>query len=131
MFSRSAHSLSSGLWDRSKGESITIFDRRRYSIYLSTPRCLQLWQLDKSLTIAIHLSKQFLPPIDYLTALWPCEGKQALHNVLDISDSFGDLFLDQRRFYMEIRQELEHACLEIGLDPPPPPNLRFSPAALP
>ena len=37
-------------------------------------RCLHLWSLDNSLTFAIELSKKFLPLIDYLTALWPCEG---------------------------------------------------------
>ena len=45
------------------------------SSYYPKFRCLQLWTLDKTLTIAVQLSKEFLAPIDYLTSLWPSEGK--------------------------------------------------------
>ncbi|KAI5121039.1 hypothetical protein M0805_008615 [Coniferiporia weirii] len=78
-------------------------------------RCLQIWKLDTSLTLALELSKSFLRPIEYLTALWPCE--------------------DQRASYVQLRQGLAEACRTTGLDPPPPMNFTFpsvsSPAALP
>ncbi|KAH8113570.1 hypothetical protein DFH11DRAFT_1510242 [Phellopilus nigrolimitatus] len=74
-------------------------------------RCLQLWSADKSLIKALELSKDFLPPIDYLSALWPCE--------------------EQRTQYARIRQELENACHEAGLDPLPPLNLVFPPPSSP
>jgi len=82
------------------------FARRPFFIFWfmgQISRCLQLWSLDNSLTFAIELSKKFLPPVDYLTALWPCE--------------------DQRRQYYNIRQRLEHACVAIGIELPPPANL--------
>ncbi|KLO16752.1 hypothetical protein SCHPADRAFT_847678, partial [Schizopora paradoxa] len=74
-------------------------------------RCLHLWSLDNSLTFAIELSKKFLPLIDYLTALWPCE--------------------DQRRHYYNIRTRLENACRAIGAELPPPAQLSLPPPSQP
>ncbi|OCB87151.1 hypothetical protein A7U60_g5665 [Sanghuangporus baumii] len=68
-------------------------------------RCLQLWYADKSLTVALELAKNFLSPINYLSALWPCE--------------------EQRASYASIQTQLENACLEAGLEPPPPIDPSF------
>jgi hypothetical protein len=38
-------------------------------------RALSLWSCDKSLRVALDVSRALLAPIDYLTALWPCPGK--------------------------------------------------------
>lgn len=37
-------------------------------------RALSLWASDRSLTVALDVSKALLAPIDHLTALWPCPG---------------------------------------------------------
>jgi hypothetical protein len=37
-------------------------------------RALSLFECDKSLIVALEVSKALLAPIDYLTALWPCPG---------------------------------------------------------
>src|SRR5271154_4910294 len=56
----------------------------RYAPFLSlfgvvitkiTCRALSLWDCDHSLTIALDVCKAFLPPIEYLTGLWPCGGQ--------------------------------------------------------
>jgi hypothetical protein len=65
-------------------------------------RCLSLWRSDPSLTTALELCKAFLPPIELLTCLFPC--------------SF------QRSRLMLFRSRVEEACLQAGVELPPPPN---------
>ncbi|KAF8172009.1 hypothetical protein K438DRAFT_1729122 [Mycena galopus ATCC 62051] len=66
-------------------------------------RALTLWQCDNSMTIALDVCKTFLPPIDYLTALWPCA--------------------EQRYRYDSLRERLREACKLAGIPLPPPLNL--------
>lgn len=40
---------------------------------LTVARLLNMWAVDNSMTEAIHLCFPFLGPIDYLSAIWPCE----------------------------------------------------------
>ncbi|KIK57175.1 hypothetical protein GYMLUDRAFT_75693 [Collybiopsis luxurians FD-317 M1] len=65
-------------------------------------RALRLWQCDNSLTIALDVCKAFLPAVDYLSALWPCQ--------------------EQRQRYLRIRDRLDAACYAAGIPSPPPPN---------
>ncbi|KAE9405655.1 hypothetical protein BT96DRAFT_915878 [Gymnopus androsaceus JB14] len=65
-------------------------------------RALRLWHCDNSLTIALDVCKAFLPAIDYLNALWPCE--------------------EQRQRYMHLRERLDSAFYTAGIPQPPPPN---------
>jgi hypothetical protein len=44
-------------------------------------RALSLWKRDKSLGIALDVSKALLGPIDHLTALWPCLGKPPSYDI--------------------------------------------------
>lgn len=37
-------------------------------------RALSLWDLDRTLTVALEVSKTLLAPIDQLSAIWPCPG---------------------------------------------------------
>ena len=41
---------------------------------LRTGRALSLWAHDNSLILALDVCRGFLAPIEYLSALWPCEG---------------------------------------------------------
>jgi hypothetical protein len=34
-------------------------------------KCLMLWRVDSSLTMALEVAEMWLPPIDYLLAVWP------------------------------------------------------------
>lgn len=124
-------------------------------------RCLQLWSMDKSLTFAVELAKHFIPPINYLTALWPCVGKSLLvsmpvkylfsccylggsyyrhryrgsvtnnlpflhFNMLrTISMSLHYKHIEQRTQYIQIRKNLDVACREAGIVPPPPVDINF------
>lgn len=36
--------------------------------------CLHLWNNDRSMTDALEVAKMFLPPVDTLTAMFPCQG---------------------------------------------------------
>ncbi|KZP33462.1 hypothetical protein FIBSPDRAFT_773133 [Athelia psychrophila] len=76
-------------------------------------RALSLWDLDRTLTVALEVSKTLLAPIDQLSAIWPCPA--------------------QRLRYSELRQQLDQACLCAGLPLPPPQNLllQVPPAPLP
>ncbi|KAG7088294.1 hypothetical protein E1B28_012305 [Marasmius oreades] len=66
-------------------------------------RALSLWQCDQSMVLALDVCKAFLPAIDYLSALWPCE--------------------EQRRRYDKLRARLDDACKAARVPLPPPPNL--------
>ncbi|KAJ6525304.1 hypothetical protein DFH09DRAFT_936753 [Mycena vulgaris] len=66
-------------------------------------RGLTLWHCDNSMTVALEVCKNFLAPIDYLTALWPCE--------------------EQRYRYESLREQLRDACDIAGITPPPSLNL--------
>jgi hypothetical protein len=44
-------------------------------------RALSLWDRDKSLRVALEVSKALLAPVNYLTALWPCPGESLLSDV--------------------------------------------------
>ncbi|KAJ7069638.1 hypothetical protein C8F01DRAFT_1113449 [Mycena amicta] len=70
-------------------------------------RCLTLWHTDNSLTVALDVCKNLLPPLDFLTALWPCS--------------------EQRRRYDKIRERLSDACRLAHVGPPPPLNLILPP----
>jgi len=66
-------------------------------------RCLQLWSFDYTLTYALEVSKMYLPPIEYLTALWPCS--------------------EQRVRYAQLRARLDHACLSARVPLPAKSNV--------
>jgi len=66
-------------------------------------RALSLWSCDRTLLIALEVSKALLAPIDYLTALWPCP--------------------EQRTRYERLREQLDQACMFAGIPLPDPPNL--------
>lgn len=38
-------------------------------------RALLLWSCDRSLTVALEVSKALLGPIEYLMSMWPCPGE--------------------------------------------------------
>jgi hypothetical protein len=38
-------------------------------------RCLMLWRVDASLTLALEVAEKWLPPIDYLLSVWPSPRK--------------------------------------------------------
>ena len=38
-------------------------------------RCLQYWQIDRSLDIALDNSSKYISVIDHLLDIWPCPGK--------------------------------------------------------
>ncbi|KAI0044523.1 hypothetical protein FA95DRAFT_1562170 [Auriscalpium vulgare] len=54
-------------------------------------RALTLWSLDNSLVIALDVTKAFLEPIDFLTAIYPCS--------------------EQRNRYERLKERLRLACL--------------------
>lgn len=88
------------------GMASNVLGKRPYFVWWfmsQVSRCLSLWQCDQSLFIALDVARAFLPPIDYLTCLWPCHA--------------------QRIRYNEIRQRLHNECIKYGLEPPPPPQL--------
>ncbi|KAG8847229.1 hypothetical protein FRB91_011977 [Serendipita sp. 411] len=72
----------------------------------SVMRLLNIWETNPSMTGALQLTFGFLPAIDYLTALWPCE--------------------NQRNKYLAIRKRLDDACRQSGLPPPSPPDLNVT-----
>ncbi|KAF8610279.1 hypothetical protein BDV93DRAFT_430457 [Ceratobasidium sp. AG-I] len=95
------------------GMASNVLGKRPYFVWwfmAQVSRCLSLWQCDQSLLIALEVARAFLPPIDYLTCLWPCE--------------------PQRKRYYAIRQRLHNECLKYGLEPPPPPQLVIPTAML-
>ncbi|KAF9071182.1 hypothetical protein BDP27DRAFT_1219488 [Rhodocollybia butyracea] len=58
-------------------------------------RSLRLWHCDKSLIIALDVCKAFLPAVDYLSCIWPCN--------------------EQRKRYLRIRDSLTEACYTAGI----------------
>jgi hypothetical protein len=40
-------------------------------------RCLMLWRVDSSLTLALEVAEAWLPPLEYLLAVWPSTGARA------------------------------------------------------
>ncbi|KAJ7025394.1 hypothetical protein C8F04DRAFT_1046634 [Mycena alexandri] len=88
------------------GNSSNNLSRRPFYVFwfmAQVSRGLTLWQCDNNMTIALDVCKNFLPPIDYLTALWPCA--------------------EQRYRYDSLRERLREACLIAGLPSLPPLNL--------
>ncbi|KAG8774686.1 hypothetical protein FRC12_001872 [Ceratobasidium sp. 428] len=95
------------------GLTSNVLGKRPYFVWwfmAQVSRCLSLWQCDRSLFIALEVARAFLPPIDYLTCLWPCPA--------------------QRSRYYDIRQRLYNECVKYGLEPPPPPQLVIPTAVL-
>ncbi|CAE6527496.1 unnamed protein product [Rhizoctonia solani] len=95
------------------GLASNVLGKRPYFVWWfmsQVSRCLSLWQCDQSLYIALDVARAFLPPIDYLTCLWPCQ--------------------TQRMRYNQIRQRLHDECIKYGLEPPPPPQLVIPTAIL-
>ncbi|CAE6404179.1 unnamed protein product [Rhizoctonia solani] len=95
------------------GLATNVLGKRPYFVWWfmsQVSRCLSLWQCDQSLFIALEVARAFLPPIDYLTCLWPCQ--------------------TQRMRYNQIRQRLHNECVKYGLEPPPPPQLVIPTAIL-
>ncbi|KAF8682552.1 chromatin disassembly [Rhizoctonia solani] len=95
------------------GLASNVLGKRPYFVWWfmsQVSRCLSLWQCDQSLFIALEVARAFLPPIDYLTCLWPCQ--------------------IQRVRYNQIRQRLHNECVKYGLEPPPPPQLVIPTAIL-
>ncbi|KAJ7147121.1 hypothetical protein C8R43DRAFT_890324 [Mycena crocata] len=76
-------------------------------IHAQVSRALTLWHCDNSMTLALDVCKNFLAPLDYLTALWPCA--------------------EQRYRYDSLRERLRDACDIAGVSPPPPLNLTLPP----
>ncbi|KAJ7095744.1 hypothetical protein B0H15DRAFT_774458 [Mycena belliarum] len=88
------------------GNSRNNLSQRPFFVFWFMAQCargLTLWQCDNSMTIALDVCKNLLAPIDYLTALWPCE--------------------EQRYRYESLRDRLRKACDIAGVSPPPPLNL--------
>ncbi|QRW15183.1 Fungal Zn(2)-Cys(6) binuclear cluster domain [Ceratobasidium sp. AG-Ba] len=95
------------------GMTSNVLGKRPYFVWwfmAQVSRCLSLWQCDQSLFVALEVARAFLPPIDYLTCLWPCPV--------------------QRARYHDIRQRLHNECVKYGLEPPPPPQLVIPTAVL-
>ncbi|KAJ3785251.1 hypothetical protein GGU10DRAFT_269626 [Lentinula aff. detonsa] len=87
------------------GNSNNLLARRPFFVFWfmsQVLRSLRLWQCDNSLTIALDVCKAFLPAIDYLSALWPCD--------------------EQRQRYMRLRERLDSACYIANITPPPSAN---------
>lgn len=108
---------------------------------------MSLWVHDNSLVQALELCREFLVPLDVLSALWPCQGesKFALSHSICVADQFirqcivvhiltdpilfssHALTTDrhdpvQRDRYLELRDELATHCEKAGLAPLPPPD---------
>ncbi|KAG8714331.1 hypothetical protein FRC11_008894, partial [Ceratobasidium sp. 423] len=95
------------------GMASNVLGKRPYFVWWfmsQVSRCLSLWQCDQSLFIALEVARAFLPPIDYLTCLWPCQIQRARYDL--------------------IRQRLHYECIKYGLEPPPPPQLVIPTAIL-
>ncbi|TFK52485.1 hypothetical protein OE88DRAFT_1795692 [Heliocybe sulcata] len=90
------------------GQAANVLAKRPLFVFhfmAQVSRTLSLWQRDNTYTQALEVSKALLPPIDYLSALWPCH--------------------EQRIRYDKLRAELTEACYMAGIAPPPPPNFRL------
>lgn len=87
------------------GNANNLLARRPFFVFWfmsQISRSLSLWECDNSLYVALDVCKAFLPPIDYLSALWPCP--------------------EQRHRYNLLRERLNDACYVAGVSLPPPPN---------
>ncbi|KAJ3808453.1 hypothetical protein F5876DRAFT_90017 [Lentinula aff. lateritia] len=104
------------------GNSNNLLARRPFFVFWfmsQVLRSLRLWHCDNSLIIALDVCKAFLPAIDYLSALWPCDG--ALFSGLPVILLMIRL-LEQRQRYMRLRERLDSACHIAGISTPPPAN---------
>nr|BCA90180.1 hypothetical protein PC_1229 [Pleurotus citrinopileatus] len=84
------------------GHSTNLLARRPFFVFWfmgQIARALTLWECDNSLVAALTNCKALMGPIDYLTALWPCQ--------------------EQRLRYDRIRERLTNACIIAGETPPP------------
>lgn len=114
------HFSFSGLWVRSAGKCV---------IWLLCTTCwrgccfraLTLWDCDNTLTLALDVCTAFFKPVDYLNALWPCEGiiwlAQASHSYRHSSEI--------RRKVVKLREQLKRACRSTGRPPPSPAPVEF------
>lgn len=91
-------------------------------------RALSLWTSDRTLTVALEVSKALLAPIDHLTALWPCPGEYFL---LFSAHDVNMKYTEQRLRYADLREQLDQACLIAGLSLPPPSNFSLPLMAAP
>ncbi|KZP29125.1 hypothetical protein FIBSPDRAFT_1039117 [Athelia psychrophila] len=73
-------------------------------------RALSLWNLDRTLTVALDVSKVLIAPIDQLSAIWPCP--------------------EVHQHYNELRRLLDEACRCAGLPLPPPQEVPPAPPPL-
>ncbi|KAH7928462.1 hypothetical protein BV22DRAFT_1030769 [Leucogyrophana mollusca] len=69
-------------------------------------RALTLWDCDNSLTLALDVCIALFKPVDYLSALWPCQ--------------------EQRTRSKKLRERLIRACTIAGRPPPSPPPSEVS-----
>jgi len=64
--------------------------------------CLHLWNYDSSMTEALEVAKMFLPPVDTLTAMFPCHAMEVVRD--------------------KLHEHLTKACVYSGLSAPAPPS---------
>ncbi|KAF7317408.1 Zn(2)-C6 fungal-type domain-containing protein [Mycena chlorophos] len=79
------------------------FTRRPYQVawFLNQfAMCMRMWQADNTLAEAVALGKDLLGIMGVLNIWWPCDGNRAHTEAL--------------------REEVLHACMVVGVDPPPP-----------
>ncbi|KAF9049535.1 hypothetical protein BDZ89DRAFT_1154415 [Hymenopellis radicata] len=84
------------------GNSKNLLSRRPFFVFWfmgQVNNALNLWQYDSSLTIALDTSKAFMPAIEYLGNLWPCDR--------------------QRMLYENLKTRVEESCFLAGVPPPP------------
>ncbi|KZW00891.1 hypothetical protein EXIGLDRAFT_603573 [Exidia glandulosa HHB12029] len=84
------------------GQQDNVLARRPYYVWWfmsQVARSLLIWQCDNTLSLALEVAHAFLPPIDYLSGLWPCPS--------------------QRAKYRALHERLTEACLSAGMNPPP------------
>lgn len=92
------------------GNAHAVLSRRPFFVFwfmAQMSRALRLWEQNEALVIALDVCKALLPPIDYLTELWPCAA--------------------QRNTLQGIRSRLDNACRLAGVVPPPPAPLASLP----
>lgn len=88
------------------GQQENVLSRRPFFVWWfmsQVARSLLIWQCDDTLGLALEVAKAFLPPIDYLSGLWPCPS--------------------QRTKYALLHDRLSRACVAAGLAAPPPINI--------
>ncbi|KAJ7442636.1 hypothetical protein FB451DRAFT_1057345 [Mycena latifolia] len=87
-------------------------------------RGLTLWECDNSMTVALDVCKNLLAPIDYLTALWPCQGEE----IMQSDPRYAHPLPEQRYRYESLRERLRDACDIAGVAPPRPLDLSLPPS---